>query len=186
MKAAQSKGLCPMHYRRQRIYGDPNHVTRAYGTGKKKHPLLPVYNDMLKRCNNPNDKAYKNYGGRGIKVCDRWLGPEGFANFLADMGPRPGGKKKSGRPIYTLDRIDNNMGYCPENCRWATWTEQGANRRNSSTIFLWGERYTLANACDIFGISRISSRQKKDNNYTPEGAFIDGLKSHYGERVYSW
>ena len=73
---------------------------------------------MLQRCNNPNNVGYKNYGGRGITVCQPW---QTFANFLADMGERPPGR--------TLDRIDNDRGYSPDNCRWATYSEQTTNQR---------------------------------------------------------
>ena len=76
---------------------------------------------MKNRCYNPNDAAYKNYGGRGIKVCDRWLGEDGFYNCMVDMGTMPDG--------YSLDRIDNNKDYSPDNCRWATRNTQRANQR---------------------------------------------------------
>lgn len=76
---------------------------------------------MRDRCNNPTNPAYKNYGGRGITVCDRWQGEDGFYNYMMDMGVPSKGE--------SLDRIDNDSGYCKENCRWATRREQRMNQR---------------------------------------------------------
>lgn len=82
---------------------------------------------MKERCTNPHNVGWKNYGGRGVKVCKRWLK---FENFLADMGEPPAGK--------TLDRIDSNGNYCPENCRWATIEVQSNNRRTNLLLTAFG------------------------------------------------
>ena len=75
------------------------------------------------RCRDSKHPAWKNYGGRGITVCERWNRPHGgFEAFFEDMGPRPS-------PKHSLDRIDNSAGYCKENCRWTTWSEQSKNKR---------------------------------------------------------
>ncbi len=75
---------------------------------------------MKDRCLNPDSRSFADYGGRGITVCDRWI--DGFENFLDDMGPKPG-------PRLSIDRIDNDGNYEPGNCRWATQSQQNANRR---------------------------------------------------------
>lgn len=114
------------------------------------NPTHGSFLSMKKRCNEPSHKDYKYYGGRGIKVCDRW---KYFKNFLDDMGERPQGK--------TIDRINTNDGYYLENCRWATHAEQMRNRTDS--IRLNGESKTWKEWSEFTGINVLTlhSRHKK-------------------------
>lgn len=116
-------GLCAAHEQR-RIKGQSLKTPikrRIFGETIIKYPEYRAWTGLRYRCNNPNCPEYPSYGGRGIKVCKRW---DSFENFLDDMGPRPGAG-------FSIERINNNRGYNPKNCKWATQTEQIRNRRNS-------------------------------------------------------
>lgn len=111
------------------------------------------YNSMLQRCNNPNFKEYYLYGGKGVKVCGRWL--EGFENFFADMGGRPEGK--------TLDRRNSNGNYEPSNCRWATPTEQANNTSRNHVIKFYGLKKTLTQWSRMINIPQPTLRRRLNN-----------------------
>lgn len=119
---------------------------------------IKTWQAMLRRCNNPADKDYAQYGGRGIKVCNDWLDPR---NFARDMGERPQG--------YSLDRIDTNGDYCPENCRWATPAEQGANKRNNRMLEHAGQTLHMSEWCRRLNVkpSTVANRLKAGMDPSP-------------------
>lgn len=101
-----------------------------------------IWKNMMARCNNPNSDSWGDYGGRGIAVCDRWMT---FGGFLGDMGEAP--------ERGTLDRIDTNSGYSPDNCRWTDWATQMRNKRNNVWVDLDGRRMVREDAKAALGLS---------------------------------
>ena len=119
--------------------------------GASRSRAYTAWLSMRQRCNNPNAFAYSDYGGRGIRICKRW---DDFANFLADMG-QPGKSR-------TLERIDNNRGYDPENCRWASRREQQNNRRVNRLVKFRGTTRTVAEWSRLTGIHHNTISQRLD------------------------
>lgn len=104
--------------------GKENRINSQTTHAKSSTLEYASWQSMLDRCYNPNNPQYGDYGGRGIKVCDRWLGENGFINFYQDKGPKP-------NPDDTLERYDNDLGYSPDNCGWEDRITQARNRRDN-------------------------------------------------------
>lgn len=118
-----------------------------------------IWVSMKQRCNNPKDKGFKNYGGRGIKVCKRW---GKFANFFSDMGEKP--------KNLSIERIDNSKGYSPDNCKWATRTAQARNSRQNHTIEYQGKTMCISEWAEELGVN-CSTLRGRLKRHSPQTAF---------------
>ena len=133
------------------------------GKANRKHgyadsPTQTSWVEMKRRCYAVHRKEYPNYGGRGITVCERWL--NSFENFLEDMGERPAG--------YTLERINNDGNYCPENCKWIARREQERNKRTNSVHDFNGRRMSVVEAAEMFGLKPGTIYQRLRRGWSPD------------------
>jgi hypothetical protein len=136
--------------------------------GMKNTPEFAAWVNMRGRCNNPQHRAYESYGGRGITVCKRWAR---FENFTADMGLRP-------TPRHSLDRIDNDKGYAPSNCRWAMPKVQHYNKRNTRRLRAFGEVLTLMDWSARTGIKPNTIRERLRRGWTTEQSLSHSAGTH--------
>ena len=127
--------------------------TRVYG----------IWEHIIQRCENPNDINYKNYGGRGISVCNEWKKSENFIDWAMNNGYAE---------HLSIDRIDNNGNYCPENCRWADISTQRNNTSRNHWIVVRGERLTLKQASEKFGINYWTLKTRIRRGLSPDEAII--------------
>lgn len=128
-----------------------------------KAPEYGAWTEMNRRCRDAKRPGWAAYGGRGVTVCDRWA--KSYPNFLADMGARPG-------KGYSLERKDNDKGYSPDNCRWASKKAQANNRRNSHMITIGGVTQTLQQWCDEFDIPDTTVHNRLRRGWTPYDAIM--------------
>jgi hypothetical protein len=143
--------------------------SRRYTLGglcKKHKSTYNSWKDMLSRCDDSTHPSYKNYGGRGIKVSEDW---HKFENFLFDMGPKPPGR--------SIDRIDNDVGYSKENCRWADRKTQARNTRKNHWVEINGQRKIIADWALELGISPITVASRLNQGWDEQRAIVTPVKS---------
>jgi hypothetical protein len=141
----------------------------TYGQRSRQRPEYAAWYHAIQRCHDKNCISYPSYGGRGILVCERWR--NSFLTFLADIGSRPGRG-------YSLDRIDNDKGYEPSNCRWATDSEQQQNKRSTPYITFDGKTLPLAGWAIKVGVSRHALCQRLRNGWNVERALTTRRCAH--------
>lgn len=128
-KAAHAKAMAAM--------GERTRGREGSAGGMHRTSEYKIWQAMIARCTNPRQRGFKDYGGRGIRVCSEWRGRGGFVRFFASVGPRPTAK-------HSLGRIDNDGDYCPGNVQWETWTQQMANTRRTRQITIDGMTLCVA------------------------------------------
>lgn len=139
--------------------------------GKSETRLYRVWRGVKSRCYNPNSTGYEYYGGRGVTVCDEWLGENGFENFYK-WSYLNGYNENAEKYICTLDRIDVNGNYEPSNCRWVSMKEQDNNKRTNKYIEFNGEKKTLSQWCDEFGVNKKMARYRFNHGWGIEDCLL--------------
>lgn len=154
------------------LNGHNGNQNRIPGVNTSELPEYQVWKGMLKRCERKNHRAFANYGGRGITVCDRW---KSFVAFYEDMGKRPSLE-------HTLERKDVNGHYEPGNCKWATIKEQNRNTRNTIRVTYEGRKVALADLVEELGLSRSVVKMRLQYGWPLDVALSLPLQSSYHKR----
>lgn len=144
-----------------------SHTRHGHKTKEKTSKIYRIWEAILRRCKNPNYHEYKYYGGRGIKVCERW---KKFENFLTDMGKPP-------TKNHSIDRINNDKDYCLENCRWATKKEQQRNKRNNHLETFNEKTKCIAEWAEEFGIPDGTLRARLKYGWSIDRALTTPVKA---------
>ncbi len=138
-------------------------LTKHRGVALEFTPEYKAWAQMKSRCLNERDKSYARYGGRGITITSHWQ--NSFHNFLCDLGYRP-------TPQHSLDRINNDSGYCKDNCRWATKKQQSRNTKNNRRVTLGSETCTVAEWVERIGLRRQTFQERIRLGWTAEDALL--------------
>lgn len=144
----------------------------GYATRARKSKAYKIWDGIIERCTNPNSRAFKYYGGRGIEICERWR--NNFENFLADMGEPPAN--------CSIDRINNDGNYEPGNCRWATHKQQCRNQRSNLVVEAWGIKKTLAEWAELTNLKYSTIQARLSRGWQAEIALsyplVRGNQNH--------
>ena len=155
--------------------GRPGKENPAYSHGQAHKPIYYVYRNMIARCHCPKSPDYTNYGARGIKVCEEWRKDnKAFFDWAFANGYKQG---------LSLDRIDNNGDYSPQNCRWVTHKQQQNNKRTNHFIEINGETHTISEWAEISGILKTTLRRRIIHGYPKERLLEKIDKNHSHPRI---
>ena len=160
---------------RKTLVGEEN---GNYKDGRSKHPLYGTWVQMISRCKNPKNRNYDRYGGRGIIVCDEWQDFWSFVKWSDSIGGRPNN--------CTLDRIDNNGNYEPENCRWADWRTQTTNKSSNVYIEYNGVSKTITEWCEELNIHTRTLNNRINRGWSIERALSEctSKNSHFSRNKF--
>jgi hypothetical protein len=142
--------------------------------GLKNTPEYKTLENIKSRCLNKNNRQYKDYGGRGILICPRWL--ESYRYFCEDMGKKPS-------PQHSIERLENDKGYYKENCKWATRVEQNRNRRNNTNLELNGKIKTLQEWSEEYNINRATLKSRLKSGLSLQDALNTPVQIKFSRKL---